>query len=55
MKRTITIYIVVVPWDYSTAEAVVFTTLKEAQDYKHNEVSEKAQHYTTISEQQIEV
>ena len=53
MKTTKTIFILIVPWDYTTAEVEVFDSREEAERYRDGEVSESARHYATIREVEI--
>jgi hypothetical protein len=50
-----TIYILIKPWDYSSADAMAFSTLKAAQEAKQTGVlsGEKNSEYWTIEEQKI--
>lgn len=46
------IYILIKPWDYSSADAEAFRTRKAAEDAK-KETTETDSHYWTIQEQEV--
>jgi hypothetical protein len=50
-----TIWIVVIPGDYATADAMAFRTKQEAIDYKleRGDTDRDGSHYIAINEQQL--
>ena len=51
-RRKMTIFIVVVPYDYSSADLEFFESMEEAERYR-DQLDPKLRHYATIREREI--
>lgn len=48
-----TIYIVIIPQDYTAADAIPFRSEKEAREYIDEQVDKKYQHYATVNKHDV--